>query len=289
MKPTRDPRRFIPPLLAALLLGAVPVALNAASDDQPSDDGVTKNLHVQVATVFDQPIYLDSLTPHSSIVEGNRKRIGDEEKFQQWLEVQRSRVLRNLVFRMLSNAYMQENGITASEQEINDFIKQEQEAYDKVLTQYQLNLKNLQNEAERIHAQGKPIPPELQSQIKQAQQRIDNLEHKNVSNILVSKKQARLQEEIHRERVSSSIRAWKFNKLLHDEFGGKVIPADLTYEPYEAYAAWLQTQHDLGHFEITDKKLNARFWAYYNRQPKDAIEPFDGMWDHLRWVGSNMP
>jgi hypothetical protein len=276
--------------LAALVLTLLPLTLGAAhAGDKDPASGVTEDLHVQVATVFEQPIYLDNLTPHESIVEGNRKRIGDEAKFQEWLQIQRSRILRDLVFKMLSNAYMQENGITASEQEIDGFIKREKEVYHEVLNKYRNRLQELQFRAEQIHAEGKPIPAELDDQIKRTKRKIDNMERQNVDSMVISAKQRRLHDDVQRERVSKAIRAWKFNRLLHDQFGGRVIPVELTYQPYEAYAAWLQTQHDLGHFEITDEKLNADFWAYYNRQPPNAIEPFDGMWDQLRWAGTDMP
>ena len=276
------------PLIAAAMLALVVPTLRAGDAGAPATPA-GEDLHVQIATVYEQPIFLDSLTPNEMVLEGNRTRIGDEAKYQEWLEVQRSRILRDLVFKILSNAYMQENGITVSEQEIDGFIAKEKDVYNKVLEQYTVDLKDAQFQAERINAEGKLVPPEVDNRIRTLQNKIDNLERQNVENMFLSEKQRRMHDEVQRQKVSNAIRAWKFNRLLHDQFGGRVIPADLTYQPYEAYAAWLQTQHDLGHFAISNEALNADFWAYYNREPANALEPFDGMWDQLRWTGSNLP
>lgn len=265
--------------------------LSAARAGAVPDEGAESEERTQVAVVFDQPIHIENITPHSTVVEGNRDRIGDEAEFRDWLRLQRSRVLRELIFKLLSNAYMQENGVTVSEQEIGEFLAKEREVYAKVLGQYEAELKELQFRAERMHAEGKPVPAQLDEQIKMMQRKIDTLERKNVDNMLVSGAERRMYEDVQRQRVAQAIRSWKFNRLLHDQFGGRVVAEknNLTYVPYEAYNAWLQTQHELGAFRILDPGLNADFWAHYARVPAGAIEPFDGMWDSLRWADSGMP
>lgn len=274
-------------LFMALLLWLVPlgtVTAQAAQDAPPTDGDRV------IATVFEQEVTLDGLQLPPKVVESMRSRLSPQE-FDRWLELQRSRVLSGLLFKVLSNSYMQENGITSSEEEIDQFLADERNAYNKVMNEYVAALRDYQHQAEEIFATGTPVPPELQAKIDELQKKIKQLERTSTDRMLFSDKQRQMQEEVRRQRASDSIRSWKFNKLLHEQFGGRVKTEkdSLTYVPYEAYVAWLQTQQKLGNFEITDPALNERFWALFTAEPENPIEPFDGMWDQLRWVGSNMP
>ena len=279
-----SPPRTITHALGAALLAFAPLS--------PAQDGTTDpGQRVQVALVFDEPVYLDQIDLNPRTAEINRHRINNELQFQQWLTEKRAQILRTYIFRTLVSAYLRENGITASEDEIDRVIAQERQDRADKLAQLEENLRLLQFEAEQLTADGKTVPLQLEKSIRIAQKKIDNHERKNVDNMKLNEKQRRLYEDVTRQRAATTIKNWKLNRVLHEQYGGRVIPDDetLTYEPFEAYHAWLQIEEQLGHFRILDDRFRRDFWAYHEREPHDAIEPFDGMWDSLRWINSGLP
>jgi hypothetical protein len=74
------------------------------------------------------------------------------------------------------------------------------------------------------------------------------------------------------------VEAWKFNRALHEKYGGRVVAQQLGPEPLDAYHDWLEEEARAGRFTFNDAKWRTAFWEYYN--PKhhvfiDVPEPFE--------------
>jgi len=57
--------------------------------------------------------------------------------------------------------------------------------------------------------------------------------------------------------------AWKLNKNLFDQYGGRVVFQDDGPEPLEAYSAFLAEKKKEGAFGIYDPDLQSAFWDYF--------------------------
>lgn len=69
-------------------------------------------------------------------------------------------------------------------------------------------------------------------------------------------------EEEWREAARKTIRRYKINRALYEQYGGRVIFQQLGPEPIDAYRAFLEEQQESGSFRIVDPSLVEEFWAY---------------------------
>ena len=65
------------------------------------------------------------------------------------------------------------------------------------------------------------------------------------------------------EIADASIRQWKINRALHEQYGGRVGYQQGGPEPLDAYRKFLEERQAAGDFKITDGKLGAQFWIYF--------------------------
>lgn len=266
-------------LLAALLLAVAPTPLAAAQSDEAD----------VVAIVDGEEILREHLKVNPRVEAVNRERIASDEAFAQWKENQKAQILRIMVFRELRKRYVQENGITVSEGEIQAFFDREKIAYDNALVQLEANHAALVRQYDILLAENKPIPAELERDVKVAENKIKNHKRRDLRRVYHSTEQARFVDELEHRRATGNLETLKFNKLMHEQYGGKVLRSGLTYEPYEAFDTWLQVEEKLGTFTIVDEQIAEGFWSFYADADESAVEPFPGMWDSLRWSDTDMP
>jgi heat shock protein HslJ len=70
-------------------------------------------------------------------------------------------------------------------------------------------------------------------------------------------------ERMQREMARSLIRQWKLNRLLHQQYGGRIIFQQLGPEPIDAYRRFLEECRAAGDFTIHDKAFEEGFWGYF--------------------------
>jgi hypothetical protein len=73
----------------------------------------------------------------------------------------------------------------------------------------------------------------------------------------------------------SIIKAWKVNKALFDEYGGRVIYQQGGAEPLDAYRKFLEAQMKAGAFTLSDKKYEADLWRMYTNDELHDFAPDD--------------
>lgn len=59
------------------------------------------------------------------------------------------------------------------------------------------------------------------------------------------------------------IQAWKINKALFQQYGGRVIFQQAGPEPIDAYRDFLKEEERKGCFQIMDKSFDVTFWNYF--------------------------
>lgn len=81
--------------------------------------------------------------------------------------------------------------------------------------------------------------------------------------------------------------SWKRNKLLFDQYGGRigVYPQQLTPEPLDAHLAFLKEREQNGDFQIYDVSFRESFWAYFTSEKRTFIPSKEGksLMNHPYW------
>jgi uncharacterized protein YjaG (DUF416 family) len=73
------------------------------------------------------------------------------------------------------------------------------------------------------------------------------------------------------EIAEAFIRQWKVNRLLHQEFGGRIIRQQGGPEPLDAHRRFLESAQKQGNLTITGESIEQRFWQYFR---DDSLHDF---------------
>jgi len=78
-------------------------------------------------------------------------------------------------------------------------------------------------------------------------------------------------DAMRREMGRSMIRQWKLNRVLYQQYGGRVIYQQLGPEPLDAYRQYLEERQAAGDFKIVEPAFESGFWRYFT---DDSIHDF---------------
>jgi hypothetical protein len=251
-------RRYLP-LLAWLCL-----SLNATAQSPPTEPEEPDPGHV-VALSMGKQITHGDLNPDDHLVKLNRSAL-DPQAYQDWVERARVAKLTELIFVPLLGEFGRENGISASEAEIDEFLEKAEAAKREAEAQFTRQKASIVAELERTSL----APSERQHLEAQLE---------TLNSILESKADMeRRARERFGEDYSTRMRtmdeanarqiivAWKLNKKVFDDYGGRVVLQDDGPEPLEAYAEFLAKKKKEGTFGIYDAELQAAFWDYFQSE-----------------------
>lgn len=215
-----------------------------------------------VAKVFGKKILLSEIIPETGSLGQYESQLTLGQK-KSWSEKERNEKLSALILGPLVEEYAKTHNITSSDEEINAFVKQT-EPKDPI------SLKNLRESEEgykrhlkQLRERKKMLDDELlQPNLrKETKQKI--LEELDLINKGLSYRFANLQQESSQRVASVFLRAWKLNKSLYEQYGGRVIFQQAGPEPVDAYRDFLKEHETKGDFEIYDENLKKSFWAYF--------------------------
>lgn len=75
------------------------------------------------------------------------------------------------------------------------------------------------------------------------------------------------------EIAQAVIRQWKVNRLLHQEFGGRIIRQQGGPEPLDAYRRFLESAQKQGNLTITGESIEQQFWQYFRDDTRHDFYP----------------
>jgi hypothetical protein len=232
---------------AILLLAVVFISASAGAGSTPPEKPVARVLAAQ--------IYPGDLEPDSKTLENLRKSVPEAELPDALAEYRRNR-LSELIWQPLQKKFIEELNIRVSEGELDDFAnamiaskKEMRDAYERKIGEWQDELKK------------EGLPAAKKSELEQRIKRLRTFLSAG------KEKQVRAYREIGRRIVER----WKVNRELYAVFGGAVVLQQGGPEPVGAYRAFLEREEKDSEFEIYQKELRDRFWAYYSRKQPFAI------------------
>lgn len=254
------------PLLALSLLLAL--ASTVMAQDQPSAPaepaapapaGGAPAASPVVALSMGSQITEDDLKPDDRLIQLNRTSL-DEAAFAEWYERARVERLTELVFVPLLGEFARAHAIEATPEEIGDFIDRSNRAREEAEAQFTAQKAAIEDELARAS-----LAPSERSRLE--------AQLETLTTILASRSdmeerarerfgddfEARMRQ-IDEDLARQTIVAWKLNKTLFDQYGGRVVYNQDGPEPLDAYAAFLADRKKEGAFGIYDARLQAAFW-----------------------------
>ncbi len=83
---------------------------------------------------------------------------------------------------------------------------------------------------------------------------------------------------LYAQLAPSLVLSWKRNKLLFEQYGGRigVYPQQLTPEPLDAHLAFLKEREQNGDFQIYDVSFREAFWAYFTSEKRTFLSSKEG-------------
>ena len=66
-----------------------------------------------------------------------------------------------------------------------------------------------------------------------------------------------------REIAAAFVRQWKLDRMLYQQYGGRIVDQEGSPGPIDAYRSFLEAEQKSGSFQITNEGFEKSFWHYY--------------------------
>jgi len=234
-----------------------------------------KNLHIWLAVVVccsvclaqpqDQHPTKDE-DPVIAEVLGKKIRLSQKDKFD------------GIIFGTLLEQYAKEHKIEPSRAEIDAFVSKSNEQKLQDRKEWEKEKKDILRKL-KSETLSKAERKQLTSELKmlngflEVDPEMEKYEKENPKEI----------KEMEEAMAKRWIQAWKMNKALFAQYGGRVIFQQAGVEPLDAYRDFLQEQEKRGSFKILDKKYEARFWRYFTN---DTMHTFYSKEDGIKFINT---
>lgn len=254
-----------------------------------SAEDAVSNPRTQVATIFSKPIYADELDPDPSF-----KLPADltDEQRGQWLTSEQNTRLSQLIWTPLVDQYCQSHTCEPTDEEITAFDQSMKRSKQQRLEEWKNRRTRLATEL-----QSPGLTEERRTaasdQLRQLESLLATEEH--LYDGMTPEQRAAVEASRparDREIAPVFVRAWKFNKALYAQYGGRFIFQQAGMEPLDAYRKWLEEHERNGDFAIKDAALREQFWSYFlseghNFVPIESFRKETGMadpWEKPWWL-----
>ncbi|HCE44943.1 MAG TPA: hypothetical protein DET40_15495 [Lentisphaeria bacterium] len=174
--------------------------------------------------------------------------------------------LNGVIFGALMEQYTKENKIEPTTEELDAFVQKTEEKEKLQEAKFERDSEKLKQELKESSITDK------NRKDKEAQLQTFEKFLKNKRDIKErTKGMEELMKTSRRQIAQNFVRAWKLNKALYAQYGGRVIFQQAGAEPLDAYRDLLKEQEKKGAFQIIDKNYEAPFWKYFTN---DSMHTF---------------
>ncbi len=171
--------------------------------------------------------------------------------------------MQSVINQKLFQQYARQNKIEASEEDIASYIT--------LMDQF------MSNEQKRRDARRIEIPELLQEgSLSEDEKKLLQSELATLEMLHKQEREENSVNEIEKEEIlkiqqgmaASTIKQWKINKALYQQYGGRIIGQQMGPEPLDAMHTFLKEQQENGAFKILKKSFEAPFWEYFVNESK---------------------
>ena len=271
------------PVASAQQSGVGPADTPRAPDEVPPIPEVRELL----ATVDETPVYADEIEP-LPVAKNARVEEPGSIGFERWLDATRRANLQSRVIQLLQARICEEHGIVSTEEEIiavREFRDRQQELR---LEERVAMRDGLEHEVNMSRANGKEPPDEVLLELRRLRSEVALLEKTLRGREPKSRDAQRSAELGERQFADTAIRSWKFTRLLHEKYGGKVLRMGPNSEPVEAYLRLFQEEEEAERLVFeTEWARNAVIGAFESTVPQ-LVDPLPDAFV-IPWWNSDLP
>jgi hypothetical protein len=217
-----------------------------------------------VASINGRAVSVDEISPPADEAITKKAEV-DAGAYDKWLLEYRNEKLGSLIWEPLREEFCKTHDCRATEKEIREMsesvIRSEMEderQWRREVAQIEKKLRN------------KKLPEEKRKKLA-AQQTMLRENVETMAEMNKDPENLKNQNEVSKPFIE----AWKFNRALYREYGGRVIFQQAGIEPLDAYRQFLQEHEKKGAFAIYDPQLSEEFWKYYTTMKHTFLDKDD--------------
>lgn len=273
---------------------ACPVALAQQSGVGPSEaprapDEVPPIPEIRelLATVDEVPVYADEIEP-LPVAKNARVEEPGSLGFERWLDSTRKANLQSRVIQLLQARICEENGIVATEEEI-EAVREFRTRQQKLRLEERVAMRDgLEYEVNMTRSKGQEPPDEVLLELRRLRTEVALLEKTLRGREPKTRDAQRSMELGERQFADTAIRSWKFTRLLHEKYGGKVLRMGPNSEPIEAYLLLFQEEQEAERLAFeTEWARDAVIGAFESTVPQ-LVDPLPDAFV-IPWWNSDLP
>lgn len=228
-----------------------------------------------VARIMGREIALEEISPPAKQVKTERAKASDAA-FAKWLFEYRHGRLAAMIWQPLKKDFCKTHDCKAADKEIDEFHEALSRAEKESEREWRQRLVEIKEEL-----RGNSLPEKKRDELDAEKQVLE----KNLASI--ARETAEKENPDERKAEGSVerqfVEAWKLNRALYREYGGRVIFQQAGIEPIDAYRQFLQEHEKKGAFEILDPALRQEFWKYFTTMPHTYIDGDDADFETPWW------
>jgi hypothetical protein len=162
--------------------------------------------------------------------------------------------LREIALRELMDRYARENKVIVSKEEISAYRE-----FMKKLAEQDFNEKSAERDKLKARLSGGDLNAAEREKTVAELAELEQFLAATAPKDSVSDEEKSAMAEI----AGAMILQWKVNRLLHQEFGGRIIYQQGGPEPLDAYRRLLESAQKRGDLTITGESIEQQFWQYF--------------------------
>lgn len=245
------------------------------ADQTLSPQPISQEKEKVVARVLGKEILSSDITPKSESMGQYESQLTPDQK-KSWRESERNEKLSALIGGPLFEEYGKIHELTPTEEEINAFMKQTEPKDPITLKNFQESEEGYKKSLKQLEERKKILDQELLQPDLKEEVKKQITEELDMVNKGLSSRVTNLREESSRRVATTFVRAWRLNKSLCEQYGGRVIFQQAGPEPVDAYRDFLKEHEAKGDFQIYDEDLKKTFWAYFISDAHTFLPEEDG-------------
>ena len=240
-----------------------------------------------LVTVGDTPVYADEIEP-LPVAKNARVEEPGSIGFERWLNNTRKANLQSRVIQLLQARICEEQGIVSTEDEIIAVREFRDRQQQRRLEEGIAMRDGLEHEVNMARANGQEPPDEVLLELRRLRTEVAMIEKTLLGREPKSRDAQRSLELGERQFADTAIRSWKFTRLLHEKYGGKVLRMGPNSEPVEAYIRLFQEEQEADRLVFeTDWARTAVIGAFESTVPQ-LVDPLPDAFE-VPWWNSDLP
>lgn len=236
-----------------------------------------------LAVVNGTDVYADEIEPLPSAKEARVEAPGSDG-FNRWLDGARRANFQHRVIQLLQVRFVEEQGLLPTEDEIRAVREFRTRQQERRLAELILLRDGVEREVNLSRVNGVEPPDAVLEELRRLRGEVGAMEKLIAGRQPRSRDSERAMEIAERQFAERAVESWKFTRMLHEKYGGKVLQLGATAEPVEAYLRLFEEEQSAGRLRFeTEWAKQAVVGAFQSLEPR-LVEPLPDAFTVPWWL-----